>query len=169
VAKRLWGVLAAIGLALATGLVKTIVSKGLDALGWVGWGGRNRSPIRTRSRSRLRPQRGIFREVRASRVRCGISAARSPRGHERRCYQLPHRFYCGADLHARTMFVHVLNRKGKTVFAEDLSANPTAFLKAIQPYRKDQVVGVECMFAWYWLADLCERDGIPSRWATPWP
>jgi hypothetical protein len=78
-----------------------------------------------------------------------------------RCYRGQHRFYGGVDLHARTMFVHVLDRKGKTVFAEDLPANPAAFLKAIQPYRKDVVVGVECMFAWYWLADVCERESIP--------
>jgi Transposase len=78
-----------------------------------------------------------------------------------RCYTGQHRFYCGVDLHARTMFVHILDRKGKTVFAEDLSANPAEFLAAIKPYRKDLVVGVECMFAWYWLADLCEAEGIP--------
>lgn len=24
----------------------------------------------------------------------------------------------------------------------------------------DLVVGVECMFAWYWLADLCRKEGI---------
>jgi len=32
-----------------------------------------------------------------------------------------------------------------------------AFFK---PFRDDLVVGVECMFAWYWLADLCSREGI---------
>jgi hypothetical protein len=37
VAKRLWGVLAVIGLALAAAFVKGIVSKGINALGWVGW------------------------------------------------------------------------------------------------------------------------------------
>jgi transposase len=77
------------------------------------------------------------------------------------CYTGQHRFYGGVDLHARTMFVHVLDRKGKTVFAEDLPANPAAFLAAVKPYRKDLVVGVECMFAWYWLADLCAAEGIP--------
>jgi transposase len=59
------------------------------------------------------------------------------------------------------MFVHVLDHKGKTVFAEDLPADPGAFLRAIKPFRKDLVVGVECMFAWYWLADLCEAESIP--------
>jgi transposase len=78
-----------------------------------------------------------------------------------RCYDRPHKFYCGVDLHARTMFVHVLDHQGKTVFEQDLPANPAGFLAAIKPYRKDLVVGVECMFAWYWLADLCEAEGIP--------
>jgi hypothetical protein len=38
VAKRFWGVLGAIGLALAGGLVKGVISKGLDGIGWIGWG-----------------------------------------------------------------------------------------------------------------------------------
>jgi len=78
-----------------------------------------------------------------------------------RCYTGQHRFYVGVDLHARTMYVHVLDHKGKTVFEQDLPADPKAFLRAIRPYRKDLVVGCECMFAWYWLADLCADEGIP--------
>jgi transposase len=76
-------------------------------------------------------------------------------------YTHRHRFYCGVDLHARTLFLHVLDAKGKTVFEQDLPADPKAFLAAIKPYRKDLVVGCECMFAWYWLADLCAGEGIP--------
>ena len=78
-----------------------------------------------------------------------------------RFYNQPHRFYCGVDLHARTLFVHVLDHKGKTVFEQDLPADPAVFLRAIKPYRRDLVVGCECMFAWYWLADLCADEGIP--------
>jgi transposase len=37
----------------------------------------------------------------------------------------------------------------------------TRFLKLIGPYRDDIVVGVECIFSWYWLADLCQAEGIP--------
>ena len=33
-------------------------------------------------------------------------------------YNQQHQFYCGVDLHARSMFTHVLDRKGRTVFAE---------------------------------------------------
>jgi transposase len=58
------------------------------------------------------------------------------------------------------MFVHILDHKGKTVFEADLPADPDEFLHAIKPYRKNLVVGCECMFAWYWLADLCEAEKI---------
>jgi hypothetical protein len=34
------------------------------------------------------------------------------------------------------------------------------FLKAIAPYRRDLVVAVECLLTWYWLADLCVREGL---------
>jgi transposase len=77
-----------------------------------------------------------------------------------RCYSKQHKFYCGVDLHARSMFIHILDHKGKTVLERDLPANPDAFLDAIKAFRKDLVVGVECMFAWYWLADLCADQGI---------
>ena len=76
-------------------------------------------------------------------------------------YNTPHRFYCGVDLHARTMYVHVLDARGQVRFDQDLPAGPEAFLQAVKPFRKDLVVGCECMFAWYWLADLCEDQRIP--------
>ena len=37
-------------------------------------------------------------------------------------YNQPHQFYAGVDLHARSMFVHILSAKGKTVFERDLPA-----------------------------------------------
>jgi transposase len=43
---------------------------------------------------------------------------------------------------------------------KNINANPESFLKAINPYREDLVVGVECMFSWYWLANLCLEQGI---------
>jgi transposase len=78
-----------------------------------------------------------------------------------RLYNQPHRFYAGVDLHARSLFTHVLDHAGKTVFERDLPARPDAFLDAVRPFRDGLVVGCECMFAWYWLADLCEEKGIP--------
>jgi transposase len=78
-----------------------------------------------------------------------------------RFYTQLHKFYCGIDLHARTMYVCILNCDGEILVHRDLKAAPEPFLKAIAPYRENLVVCVECIFTWYWLADLCAREGIP--------
>jgi transposase len=77
-----------------------------------------------------------------------------------RLYTRTHRHYCGIDLHARNMYVCVLNQAGEVLLHKNLACEPAVFLAAIAPYREDLVVGVECIFTWYWLADLCEREGI---------
>jgi transposase len=78
-----------------------------------------------------------------------------------RFYNQQHQYYGGVDLHARTMFIHVLDHQGQTRFARDLPAGPDVFRDAVAPFRDGLVVGCECMFAWYWLADLCEDEAIP--------
>ena len=78
-----------------------------------------------------------------------------------RFYQNQHRFYCGVDLHARSMYLCILDAAGQAVVHQDFPADPRAFLGAIAPYRDGLVVAVECMFAWYWLADLCAEHSIP--------
>jgi transposase len=78
-----------------------------------------------------------------------------------RFYTQQHQFYCGIDLHARTMYVCILNRDGEILVHQNMKAGPAPFLRAIAPYREDLVVCVECIFTWYWLADLCAREGIP--------
>ena len=77
-----------------------------------------------------------------------------------RFYQGQHPFYCGIDLHARTMHVCILDQAGKTLFDKGIPCRPEAFLRAIQLYRDHLVVGAECMFAWYWVADLCVEQDI---------
>jgi hypothetical protein len=77
-----------------------------------------------------------------------------------RLFASQHRFYCGIDLHARTLLLHVLDHDGQTRFEKNIPARPDRFLDAVQPFRDGLVVGVECMFAWYWLADLCAAEGI---------
>jgi transposase len=42
-----------------------------------------------------------------------------------------------------------------------MKAAPEPFLKAVAPYREGLVVAVECIFTWYWLADLCACEGLP--------
>ena len=78
-----------------------------------------------------------------------------------RFYTKQHQFYCGIDLHARTMYLCILNQGGEILVHRNMPAGPEPFLKAVAPYREDLVVCVECLFTWYWLADLCARAGIP--------
>jgi transposase len=77
-----------------------------------------------------------------------------------RFYTKQHQFYCGIDLHARTMYVCILDHHGELVLHRNMPASPEPFLKAIAPYRDALVVAVECIFTWYWLTDLCTREGI---------
>jgi transposase len=78
-----------------------------------------------------------------------------------RFYQQQHRFYCGIDLHARSMYLCIVDQTGAVLFHQNLPTSPEAFLHAVAPYRDGLVVAAECMFAWYWVADLCRDQGIP--------
>jgi len=77
-----------------------------------------------------------------------------------RFYTKQHTHYCGIDLHTRTMYLCILNQAGAIVFHRNMRADPDSFLKAIAPFRENIVVAVECMFTWYWLADVCAREKI---------
>src|SRR5919106_3276141 len=77
-----------------------------------------------------------------------------------RFYTNQHPFYCGIDLHARSVYVCIINHDGEILMHKNMKAAPEPFLKAIAPYRDDLVVAVECIFTWYWLSDLCIREGI---------
>jgi transposase len=77
-----------------------------------------------------------------------------------RFYTKTHQYYCGIDLHTRWMYLCILNQQGEILFHKNLKACPESFLKAVAPYRQDLVVAVECIFSWYWLADLCAEEGI---------
>jgi transposase len=78
-----------------------------------------------------------------------------------RFYTQQHPFYCGIDLHARTMYVCILDQAGETLLHRHMTATPEALLKAIAPYRDQIVLAAACMFTWDWLADLCAEHGMP--------
>jgi transposase len=59
------------------------------------------------------------------------------------------------------MYLCIQNSEGKVVLHQNMRAGPEPFLKAIEPFREVVVVGVECIFTWYWLADLCAQHEIP--------
>ena len=77
-----------------------------------------------------------------------------------RFYNHQHKYYCGVDLHARKMYVCILNAKGKVVVHKNIKTDPELFFELIFPYIEDIAIGVECVFCWYWLADLCAEHQI---------
>ena len=66
-----------------------------------------------------------------------------------RFYTQQHHYYCGIDLHARSMYVCILDAAGEIVVERNLPTTPEAFLEAIAPYRDGLVVACECLFTWY--------------------
>ena len=69
-------------------------------------------------------------------------------------------FLLRGRLHARTMHVYVVDAQGRTQVHLNLPCDPGQFLKVVEPYRERLVVCCECLFAWYWLADLRRWEGI---------
>src|SRR5687767_5942671 len=96
----------------------------------------------------------------SSLIGAGSSPAQ-PKETMMRFYVKQHRFYCGIDLHARLLAVCVVDQTGAIVLQTQLPADPQLLLQALAPYRPDVVVAVECLFAWYWVADLCAAEQIP--------
>ena len=67
-------------------------------------------------------------------------------------------YNCGIDLHARQMYVCLMDRQGKKLVHTNIRHNDfNHFLKLVAPYRHDLTVTCECMFGWYWLADACHQ------------
>lgn len=69
-------------------------------------------------------------------------------------------YFCGVDLHTKAMYLCLLDQAGHILLHKNIRTRPEAFLKAIAPYRDGLVVACERIFCWYWLADLCQREGI---------
>ena len=78
-----------------------------------------------------------------------------------RFYPNQHLHTCGVDLHGRNLYLCILDQQGQIRLHKRFRCDPELFLQAIAPYRDDLVVGAECIFCWYWLADLCADQGIP--------
>src|SRR5262245_41855305 len=78
------------------------------------------------------------------------------------------RFYAGVELHARALFLVILDGDGQVRFAKNLPANPDAFLHAIAPFRDGLLVACECVHCWYWLADTCRDHDIAFVLGHAW-
>ncbi len=77
-----------------------------------------------------------------------------------RFYAKQHKSYCGIDLHTKMMYVCIIDPENTILLHKNIPTDAKKFLSLIAPFRQDLVVGVECIFSWYWIADLCADEGI---------
>ena len=79
-----------------------------------------------------------------------------------RFYTKQHRYYCGIDLHARRMYICILDAAGTVRVHRNGPATPEHFLATIAAYRENLVVAVECIFT------SCRRPRTPSPGGLPY-
>ena len=58
------------------------------------------------------------------------------------------------------MYVCITDAAGSILVHKNLRTDPAGFVRVIEPYREDLAVAVECVFVWYWIADLCVRLSV---------
>lgn len=75
-------------------------------------------------------------------------------------YTTLHKYYCGIDLHARLLYVCILDEHGNKVVHQKIKADPHQLHKLLKPYIGQVVVGVECMHCWYWVSDFCREMNV---------
>ncbi len=78
-----------------------------------------------------------------------------------RFYNAIRQFYCGVDLHARSIYICIMNKDRKVLVHRKLkNCSTDILLRILQPYKRDLAVSAESAFAWYWLADFCAENDI---------
>lgn len=75
--------------------------------------------------------------------------------------QIQAAYYCGADMHARSTYICILDPAGHTLLQGNLPNNFDKFKQTITPFLPHVAVGVESTYNYYWLADGCKEAGIP--------
>jgi transposase len=59
------------------------------------------------------------------------------------------------------MYLCIVNQADEILYHREIPTKAELFLEKLAPYREDVVVCVECIFTWYWVADLCAAEDIP--------
>jgi len=61
-----------------------------------------------------------------------------------RFYNNTHPYYCGIDLHARSLYVCIIDNEGNILRHREIPAKPDRLKQLLEPYIGNIVVGVEC-------------------------
>jgi transposase len=77
-----------------------------------------------------------------------------------RFYTNQHKYYCGIDLHAKNLYICIVDQQAQILRHKNIPAHPDYLLPLIEPFLEDLAVSVECMFTWYWVSDFCLKYNI---------
>lgn len=77
------------------------------------------------------------------------------------------KFYIGADQHARSVRLAVVDEEGRVVAERTISSSPVELLNFVMKYAPDVIVAVEAMGSHYWLVDTLEDAEIDVQLAHP--
>jgi len=59
-----------------------------------------------------------------------------------RFYIKQHKFYCGIDLHAKKMYLRILDETGEIRLHRNIKTDREVFLKLIDPFRKGKALSI---------------------------
>jgi transposase len=77
-------------------------------------------------------------------------------------HQSQTQFNCGIDLHAKNMYLCVMDKEGKKLLHKNIKTHDRqCFQELLAPYRHDLTVACESTFNWHVVSDMCEDAGIP--------
>ena len=75
--------------------------------------------------------------------------------------QINHRYFCGVDLHANSLYLKILDCEYRILYRRNMPNNFAHFKQIPTPFLPDIAVGAESTFNYYWLYDGCLEAGIP--------
>lgn len=69
-------------------------------------------------------------------------------------------YYCGIDFYIRLFYVCIIDNENNIFVYEKIDDLFDKLLVFLKFYLGNIVVGVECMYCWYWVFDFCEEYNI---------
>ncbi len=75
------------------------------------------------------------------------------------------KYYCGIDLHKERMYICVIDQMGNILLHRNMRTDFQTFLRFVQPFLPNMIVGVESLFCYYWLfhGGKTKNDKIDSK------
>ena len=82
-------------------------------------------------------------------------------------YTQQHKHYCGIDLHAKAMYVCILDQNGTKLVHKNLPTTPEAFLRSSRRIERTwSSASNVCSRGIGWRTSV-RRKGLPLSWAMP--